>query len=51
MLVSSFQIYVIIYYVFEGNQGLGTEYSGWAGTLSAASTFLLFSLFLGYRPK
>jgi GPH family glycoside/pentoside/hexuronide:cation symporter len=41
MLVSSFQIYVIIYYVFEGNQGLGAEYSGWAGTLSAASTFFV----------
>jgi GPH family glycoside/pentoside/hexuronide:cation symporter len=41
MLVSSFQIYVIIYYVFEGNQSLGAEYSGWAGTLSAASTFFV----------
>ena len=41
MLVSSFQIYVIIYYVFEGSQSLGAEYSGWAGTLSAASTFFV----------
>jgi GPH family glycoside/pentoside/hexuronide:cation symporter len=41
MLVSSFQIYVIIYYVFEGNQSPGAEYSGWAGTLSAASTFFV----------
>jgi GPH family glycoside/pentoside/hexuronide:cation symporter len=41
MLVSSFQIYVSIYYVFEGSQALGAEYSGWAGTLSAASTFFI----------
>jgi GPH family glycoside/pentoside/hexuronide:cation symporter len=39
MLVSSFQFYVIIYYVFSGNQSLGAEYAGWVGTLSAISTF------------
>lgn len=39
MLVSSFQFYVIIYYVFEGNQQLGAEYAGYAGTLGAISTF------------
>ena len=39
MLVSSFQFYVIIYYVFAGDQSLGAEYAGWAGTLSAISTF------------
>jgi hypothetical protein len=39
MLVSSFQCYVIIYYVFAGDQSLGTEYTGWAGTASAISTF------------
>ncbi|MFT5484373.1 MAG: GPH family glycoside/pentoside/hexuronide:cation symporter, partial [Halieaceae bacterium] len=39
MLVASFQFYVIIYYVFGGDQGLGSEYAGWSGTLSAVSTF------------
>ena len=39
MLVSSFQTYVIIYYVFGGDQSLGAEYAGWAGTVSAISTF------------
>lgn len=39
MLVSSFQFYVIIYYVFAGDQSLGAEYAGWVGTLSAISTF------------
>jgi GPH family glycoside/pentoside/hexuronide:cation symporter len=39
MLVSSFQFYVIIYYVFSGDQSLGAEYAGWAGTLSAVATF------------
>ncbi|UTW45477.1 MFS transporter [bacterium SCSIO 12696] len=39
MLVSSFQFYVIIYYVFGGDQELGAQYAGWAGTLSAISTF------------
>jgi len=39
MLVSSFQFYVIIYYVFGGDQALGAEYAGYAGTLGALSTF------------
>jgi GPH family glycoside/pentoside/hexuronide:cation symporter len=39
MLVASFQFYVIIYYVFSGDQELGAEYAGWAGTVSAISTF------------
>jgi GPH family glycoside/pentoside/hexuronide:cation symporter len=39
MLVASFQSYVIIYYVFAGDQSLGAEYAGWAGTVSAISTF------------
>ncbi|MEH6606299.1 MAG: MFS transporter, partial [Pseudomonadales bacterium] len=39
MLVSSFQFYVIIYYVFGGDQSLGAEYAGWSGTVSAISTF------------
>lgn len=39
MLVSSFQFYVIIYYVFAGDQSQGAEYAGWVGTVSAISTF------------
>ena len=39
MLVASFQSYVIIYYVFAGDQSLGAEYAGWSGTVSAIATF------------
>jgi GPH family glycoside/pentoside/hexuronide:cation symporter len=39
MLVASFQSYVIIYYVFAGDQALGAEYAGWSGTVSAFATF------------
>lgn len=41
MLVASFQSYVIIYYVFSGDQSLGAQYAGWAGTVSAVSTFFV----------
>ncbi|TDF39860.1 MFS transporter [Alteromonadaceae bacterium M269] len=41
MLVSSFQTYVIIYYVFGGDQAVGAEYAGWSGTLGAISTFFV----------
>ena len=41
MLVSSFQTYVIIYYVFGGDQAIGAEYAGWSGTLGAISTFFV----------
>jgi len=44
ILISSFQSYVIIYYVFEGDQARGAEYAGWAGTLGAASTFCVIFL-------
>jgi GPH family glycoside/pentoside/hexuronide:cation symporter len=39
MLVSSFQFYVIIYYVFGGDQSQGAVYAGYAGTIGAVSTF------------
>ena len=39
MMVSSFQFYVIIYYVFGGDTAMGAKYAGWVGTLSAFSTF------------
>jgi GPH family glycoside/pentoside/hexuronide:cation symporter len=41
ILVASFQTYVIIYYVFGGDQSLGAEYAGWSGTLAAVSTFFV----------
>jgi glycoside/pentoside/hexuronide:cation symporter, GPH family len=41
MMISSFQFYVIIYYVFSGNQIQGAEYAGYAGTLQSISTFLV----------
>jgi GPH family glycoside/pentoside/hexuronide:cation symporter len=37
--VSAFQSYVIIYYVFGGDQSLGAQYAGYAGTLGAVSSF------------
>ncbi len=39
IMISSFQLYVIIYYVFGGDQEAGARYAGYAGTLGAASTF------------
>jgi GPH family glycoside/pentoside/hexuronide:cation symporter len=44
MMVASFQSYVIIYYVFSGDQSLGAEYAGWAGTVSAVATFCVIFL-------
>lgn len=38
-LVASFQIYVIIYYVFGGDQTLGAEYFGTAGSVMAIVSF------------
>lgn len=44
ILISSFQSYVIIYYVFGGDQALGAEYAGYSGTVGAVSTFLVIFL-------
>ena len=51
MLVSSFQFYVIIYYVFGGDQAMGARYAGYAGTVGAVSTFavIFFVTWLGTR--
>jgi GPH family glycoside/pentoside/hexuronide:cation symporter len=51
MLVSSFQFYVIIYYVFGGDQSLGAEYAGYAGTIGAIATFcvIVFVTWLATR--
>jgi GPH family glycoside/pentoside/hexuronide:cation symporter len=44
MLVSSFQSYVIIYYVFGGDMTRGAEYAGWAGTAQSIATFAVIAL-------
>lgn len=51
MLVSSFQFYVIIYYVFGGDTVRGAEYAGWAGTVQSIATFCVIALvtWLGTR--
>lgn len=51
ILVSSFQFYVIIYYVCGGDQAAGAKYAGYAGTLGAIGTFLVIVLvtWLGTR--
>jgi len=49
MMISSFQFYVIIYYVFGGDKVRGAEFAGYAGTLGAVSTFcvIMFITWLG----
>lgn len=51
MLISSFQYYVIIYYVCGGDQAVGAKYSGLAGTVGGLSTFAVVALvtWLGTR--
>ena len=44
MLISSFQSYVIIYYVFGGDTELGAEFVGYSGTAGAVSTFFIIIL-------
>lgn len=39
IMIASFQSYVIIYYVFGGDQEAGARYAGLNGTLGAFSTF------------
>lgn len=51
MLVSSFQFYVIIYWVTGGDQALGATFAGYAGTAGAIATFLviIFVTWLGTK--
>lgn len=51
ILISSFQFYVIIYYVFGGDQTLGAVYAGYAGTVGAVATFaiVVFTTWLGTK--
>ncbi|MEM6273657.1 MAG: MFS transporter [Myxococcota bacterium] len=44
ILISSFSAYVIIYYVFEGDQVRGSEYAGYGGTIGAVSTFVVIPI-------
>ena len=43
IMISSFQSYVIIYYVFGGNQERGAKYAGSSGTLGAPRTLAVLS--------
>ncbi len=49
ILISSFQYYVIIYYVFGGDQAAGSKWAGYSGTVGAVSTFIviMFVTWLG----
>ena len=51
ILISSFQYYVIIYYVFGGDQEAGSEWAGYSGTVGAISTFIVIMIvtWLGTR--
>lgn len=51
MLISSFQSYVIIYYVCGGDKVAGAEYAGYSGTIGAVSTFLVIPLITWVSTK
>jgi GPH family glycoside/pentoside/hexuronide:cation symporter len=51
IMISSFQSYVIIYYVFGGNQELGAKYAGYAGTLGTISTFIVITIVTSIATK
>lgn len=44
MLISGFSSYIIIYYIFGGNQDAGATYMGWFGLVSSISTFCVIPL-------
>ncbi len=44
MLVSAFSSYVIIYYVYGGDKGAGSQLMGWNGTASAIATFCVIPI-------
>jgi GPH family glycoside/pentoside/hexuronide:cation symporter len=51
ILISSFQNYVIIYFVFGGDQAEGAKYAGYAGTVGGVCNFAVvaFVAWLGTR--
>jgi glycoside/pentoside/hexuronide:cation symporter, GPH family len=44
MMISAFQSYVIIYYVFAGDTVRGAEFAGYVGTAGTISTFVVIAL-------
>ncbi len=51
IMISSFQSYVIIYYVFGGDQEMGAKFAGYSGTLGAISTFGVIFLVTSLATK
>jgi GPH family glycoside/pentoside/hexuronide:cation symporter len=51
ILISAFSSYVIIYYVAQGDQALGSKWVGWSGTVGAVGSFAAVALvtWLGTR--
>ena len=51
MLIAAFGFYVIIYYVYGGDQELGATYAGWQGSIGAISSFfvIIFVTWLSTR--
>ena len=41
ILISAFQTYVIIYYLFDGDKVIGAKYMGYVGTITTVMTFLV----------
>ena len=44
ILISSFQFYVIIYYVFGGDQEVGAKWAGYSGTVTSIGTFVVIAM-------
>lgn len=44
ILIASFQTYVIIFHVFDGDTVAGARYAGWAGTVGTFSTFAVIAI-------
>lgn len=51
ILISSFASYVIIYYVAQGDQEMGAQFVGWAGTAGAVSTFAVVAFITWLATK
>lgn len=51
MLVSAFSSYIIIYYIFAGDQNKGATYMGWFGLVSSVSTFCIIPLITWISSK
>ncbi|NNL55695.1 MAG: MFS transporter, partial [Woeseia sp.] len=51
IMIAAFQFYVIIYFLFGGDVGLGSEFAGYEGTVRIASGFMIipFVIWLGTK--